>query len=507
MALLHSEYMLVTTLKKAEKRVVRAHLAARDRESSPLKLYDLLLEQDHHSETALRGHPLVRGWGKGLSTVAARMRSAVSLALMGQVTRRDRTVEADLFEARLYLDRRLPDLARRTLQRGLRTCREQGRYAEAIGMLRLQRRWLQEQEGDPTGGLEALQRELRQVEGWLSVREELAHLRGLLLARSRRELKPRDHSEQEWVGQILRELEVLELRRGPDLLSHSLAVDLRGLALVLEGRGEEALPLFRDLLLEWRDQPDWIARESALYLELFRHYQRSIYFGTTDPEVMGSYRELLPPDHNLSESYRLEFQRINFSHQLTFGLNLGQFDALKELIPQVEAWLQAHRGKVEERVELAFRHNVVVAFFLSGDFGKAYQSLQAILNRKRSTVRMDIQAFARVLEVVLLYELGQHDLNAYVLRRSKRFFGQQGHQVEFERAVLDHVGRALRESPAATLAADEQQLALQLQELIDKTSRPTPLLGLVEIHLWISSRIRGKGIEEVFLERIGKSGT
>ncbi len=506
MALLESEYLLVHSLGKAEKRKVKLR-AGKNREgkaSDHMQLFDLLNGNDVYRAEYFQSHPLVQAWGKGISTISARLRRAILVAIWGQQSTGKEGVQWYLFATGFYQERGLLDLANKALEKGLLISETLGLYQETNAFLGIRREILFKRNEIPSQTtIDEMHASIRRNQEWLRVREEAEHARACIRSISKKELRPRGEKESQALIQILDDIGDLQERVGPDLYSRSLLRDGEGMALIITGKGPQAFEIYDELIKEWQRSPSWISQYSDFYLELFRHYQRSIYFGTIDADVFEGYLKVLPDVELFSNRHRLEFQRINYSHQLTLGLNFAQFEALFLTVPEVEKWLLDHTTTIDEGVQLAFRYNIVIAYFLTGEFRLAYQSLRWILQWKKGSAREDIREFSRVLEVILLFELQHHDLNEYVTRRNKRYFKQKSYQIEFEKAVVDFVARAIRSPEPNAVSEGMEMLEATILSLMQKTARPNPLLGLSETHIWIKSKMKEIPIREEFLQRIG----
>lgn len=509
MAKLEVEYLLVHSLSQSEKRQVKMLGTALGgkRESSHLRLFDLLNKTAVYDHDVISQAPLVQSLGKGLPTVASRMRSMISTSVFGHQSKSglNGKLSLALFEGRLFLQRKQIALLHLVVDKGIGLAREFGKYSESLSLLDLKRRaTLLAPDSETVHALNQIQLMVREDLKFHEVQQELAHLHASVIALTQKGVAPRKDEEAKLIHALAEEAGTLSKEMGPDLMSDSLALDIEGLLLIISGKGASALKIYEDLLGRWRPKADWVLEFPHFYLDLFRHYQRSIYFGTTDPEVMEGYLRNLPRLDTFPSNFRLEFQRINYSHQLTLGLNQGKFGTVFHLAPVVQAWLKKHDKGLGEGLKLAFYYNLTIAYFLAGEFMEAYRLLRFILDWKKSSSRQDIRDFSKVLEVILLYELENVDLGEYVTRRNRRYFNQQGHQIDFEKAVVAYVSKAMRSLSGGDLLQAGQVLSEQLKTLIRETSRPAPLLGLVETQIWLQSRQSGKSIREVFLQIIGE---
>lgn len=489
---LREAYLLVQSLSKGEKRQITLAGRAKSgsKESAHLRLFEWLANLKHYRHEEAETTPFLLEIGGALPTVARRMQSLVVSTLSGMTNSKSQAMQLDLawFEARLLVKRRLFRLAAPAIRRGIDLAFSFGQYSIATALLDLHRTIHISSPGPETENalldLAITQRTYRQFQ---ASQQELHHLHAMALTLNLQGVTSRSPSAREDWSALMAKVEKLAVQAGPDLISRSLVSDLRGQDLVTLGKGTKALEIYTPLIREWRNDEYWIRESPGLYIQLFRNYQRSIFFGTWDEEVLTTYLNLLPKTTSLPETIRLDFQRINYSHQLTIGLNQAKFDLLlPALCNEILEWVTQNSQVLSESVRMAFHYNIAIVYFLAGDFGNANRQVQLLLNWKRGTSRQDIRHFVRILEPILMYEKGERDLNSYVERRSRRYLKQQPLQMEFETSVLDYIRQLLTDNHSADSARD--QLAARLSDLVQKTSRPTPMLGLFEVQIWLESQ-------------------
>lgn len=504
---LEDEYHLVQALEAAEKRHISllGRATAGGDGGQVMQLFDFLKAQKTFDAAAFAEAPPLLALGANLPTLARRLRQLIFKALQHLEAGRSIDGRIDLLQTEVgFLHaRRQFGAALKAARRGQQFALRYGRPSAALPFIDWQRRLLLESfPAEAPQQLTALHTQAQAALALAARQETLRHFQQVLLVQRRQALAPRSSELQALYAQIADAPEVQADAPFPDLLTESLTRDVQGLLALAQKRGEDALQAYTLLLARWQAAPDWIRSHSERYLELFKHYQIAIFWGTVDSARLQSYLDQLPALDALPPKSRLDFARIQHGHLLTLGLNTGNFELVLSQVPRILAWLKAHATELPAATQLAFHYNICVAFFLNGDFRAAYQQLKPILNFPQRNAREDILEFARVLQAILLYQLGDHDLSEYLGRSARQFFKRNPRQWAFEEAVLRYLGILIAQ-PQNTHAAASTQLAGQLAQFAAESSRPYPLLGLAEVRCWLAFRMGEGGIREVFLGMLG----
>ncbi len=287
----------------------------------------------------------------------------------------------------------------------------------------------------------------------------------------------------------------------PDLLTQTIAEDVKGMTLFAMHKGQESLDVYVGILKRWQGEPEWIREHPDLYLALFKNYQMGIFWGTVSNKRIQTYMMLLPQAEKLPPKSRLDFQRIHYSHTLTLGLNTAKFELVFSCIPDILKWLEENKEQLPVSSMLAFHYNICITYFLSGQYREAYRHLQPIVRHSGRGSREDILDFSRVLQSVLLCQLGDDQLGEYIVRSGQQFFRRNPRQRAFEKAVLQYLGLSITTKRVQQFTRAGQQLLKLLEKFEQQWLRPYPL-GLVEVQCWLRSRLTNREIHKVFAEKI-----
>jgi len=323
-----------------------------------------------------------------------------------------------------------------------------------------------------------------------------------LLGLLRKEMRPRDPLSIQRIEEIRQDPAIANALQQEHELIRRLAKEITGLCLIVNWEGPAALGLFENLMQDWEADPRWIREYPELYLSQFRHYQLAVQFGTLDPELLWRYQDRMPGQEFLPGPLQIEYERIRLSHLFSVGLNTGQLQRLYQEIPALLSFLDQSGDKLPAGTQLALLYNASLAFFVGEKWKESYSLLRRILEHPSKNARTDIRDLARILQLVLLYEMGDHDLNQYLSRSAKNYFRRHPRQWQFELAVARYIESCPVDLSHPEIAAKSAQLAEDLDRLQAESDTDFPLSGLTELRWWLKGKRENRSLQEVYRELV-----
>ena len=148
---------------------------------------------------------------------------------------------------------------------------------------------------------------------------------------------------------------------------------------------------------------------------------------------------------------------------------------------------------------LVFYYRIACLYFGSGDNASAIDYLNLIINQKNPDYREDIQCFARILNLIAHFELGNSQLVEYQVKSVYRFLAK----MEDLHAVQREIFRFLRKIPRIKESELEQEFISLRNTLAEQENAPferRPFLYL-DIISWLESKIRHKPVQEIIREK------
>lgn len=193
------------------------------------------------------------------------------------------------------------------------------------------------------------------------------------------------------------------------------------------------------------------------------------------------------------------FERLTRFNGLIFELSMridcGRKAGADELILKIEEELSFLGNDLGEITRMDTLFYVSCYYVLAGDHSAALSWLNQFLNHPRTNTRTDMQCAARILSLVIQFELGHFDVMEYSVKSASRFIYKQERMYEYERTVLKYI-RAL-----TNLASDQErrEKLIEMQDAIEEVVKDPfekRALNLFDILHWIEGKLTGKtGLE------------
>jgi hypothetical protein len=181
-----------------------------------------------------------------------------------------------------------------------------------------------------------------------------------------------------------------------------------------------------------------------------------------------------------------------FFYQFNYCLNRSDFEAALQMAPKIEAGLQQYGQMMPESRKLAFNYNLSIMLFFLGQYKAALKWLHHTMEMDRATLRQDAQRAARILLLILHYELGNYDLEEHLFGQVQHYLKKAGLS-PFERLTLTFLRRIYRQSGLAWPRAEASQLIQALEEL-SQASSDAHYPGIRECIIWLCSKNTGSSM-------------
>ncbi len=177
----------------------------------------------------------------------------------------------------------------------------------------------------------------------------------------------------------------------------------------------------------------------------------------------------------------------------------GSFDEGIPLIKEIEDNLLSNKFKIDKHRILVFYYKIACLYFGSGNNRAAIEYLNKIINNNDQTLREDIHCYARILNLIAHYELGNMELVEYQIKSVYRYLVR----VDELHMVLKEILKFLRKLSALEsreLIPAFKNLRNKLDSLKQDPYEQRPYLYL-DIISWLESKISGKDVQSVIKQK------
>ncbi|MEM9917576.1 MAG: hypothetical protein AAF990_05735 [Bacteroidota bacterium] len=178
----------------------------------------------------------------------------------------------------------------------------------------------------------------------------------------------------------------------------------------------------------------------------------------------------------------------------------GDFEAARKAMLIHQKELKRFDRKFFERGRFYFQYFYI--YFGIGDYDQALEALNQWLNLPRTDERQDLQSLARILNLILHFEMGNTLLLEYLLRSTYRYLRTRNRIHGFERRVLAFIRESNKFRSRQELKAGFIRLKEDFEEL-SRIPSERVVFQYFDFIAWLESKINnqsfGKAVQERYL--------
>ena len=199
-----------------------------------------------------------------------------------------------------------------------------------------------------------------------------------------------------------------------------------------------------------------------------------------------------------NDNYRIQTFLYLYTSKIHKHFLTGTFTEGLELVPEIEARLSEYGLYLDRHRVLVFYYKLACLYFGSGDNAKTIDYLNKIINWKMD-LRTDLQCYARLLHLIAHFELGNHDLLAYLVKSVYRFMAKMENLSAVEEAMFAFLKESFHLS--------YRDVKPKLQALLDKLKNyeRNPLearaFAYLDVISWLESKLQGVPVEKVIRDK------
>lgn len=176
----------------------------------------------------------------------------------------------------------------------------------------------------------------------------------------------------------------------------------------------------------------------------------------------------------------------------------GTFKEGLKIIPAIEKELTGYNLFLDSHRVLVLNYKFAMMYFGSGDYNTCIDYLQKIIN-DHTSLRYDLQCYARVLHLMAHYELGNDMLMESLSKSVYRFMAKMKNLTAVEEAMFKFLRRSIPLSPRQ-LKPEFAKLLNTIKHL-EKDRFQTRSFAYIDIISWVEGKVFDKPMDKVVHEK------
>ncbi|AWG22297.1 hypothetical protein FFWV33_12590 [Flavobacterium faecale] len=223
------------------------------------------------------------------------------------------------------------------------------------------------------------------------------------------------------------------------------------------------------------------------YQTKFKNYLQQLEATIEDPRF--------PVNDNISS---LAFLYL-YNNKLNYHILEGSFQEGEYLIPIVIDKIKIHSDHLDEHHEMLFYYKFACIYFGSDKFNECIFYLEKIINNKNLTMREDLMCFARLLYLIVNYELGK-DLHLETqIKNTYKFLLKMNDLHEVQKEII----RFMRNLNSIYPSDIKKEFIKMRERFIELEKIPYEKRAFLYLDIisWLESKIENKKIGDIIKEK------
>lgn len=158
--------------------------------------------------------------------------------------------------------------------------------------------------------------------------------------------------------------------------------------------------------------------------------------------------------------------------------------------------ITTHESHLNKEIALRMYYYTAYLHFGAGQYAKALQWLNKVINDNENDLRQDLYGYARLFNIVVHYELGNSDLLEYTIKSTSRYLQKRMRDFDIEKLILDQFKKLIRQQRSNERKDQLLEFKKKLNELAVQEECKA-LLRYFDFIGWIESKLQQTTLEEV----------
>ncbi|MBI2268735.1 MAG: hypothetical protein HYU69_00080 [Bacteroidetes bacterium] len=205
---------------------------------------------------------------------------------------------------------------------------------------------------------------------------------------------------------------------------------------------------------------------------------------------------------SLNENARNRLFIITNSVELVHYNNQGKFEKGIEVVKQIKSKFHIYEGTRYTLSDfIHINYSISIVYFGSEEYNMAIKHINNIINRQNIDYRSDVYSMAKVLSIIIYYELGHAELLQYAVRSTFRYLQKRNILYKTDHAILNFIRKKIpkinskKELIAELIIFRDEVEKIRKKESEEKRSQTDFIL------CWAESKITGKHFAKVVKEK------
>lgn len=251
------------------------------------------------------------------------------------------------------------------------------------------------------------------------------------------------------------------------------------------------------------DNPNMIFQNPVFFLKGNNYFLESLFMLKYKTKFK---KHLLQLEHTIEDTRfpvndniaSLSFLYL-YNNKLNYYILEGKFSEGEDIIPIIIEKIKIHNDLLDEHHEMMFFYKIACIYFGSDKYNEAIFYLEKIINNKNLSMREDLMCFARLLYLIVHYELGKDFHLETQIKNTYKFLLKMNDLHEVQKEIIRFMKNLNSIYPS-----DIKKEFIKMRERfieLEKIPYEKRAFLYLDIISWLESKIENRKIGDIIKEK------
>src|SRR5690554_4977163 len=197
----------------------------------------------------------------------------------------------------------------------------------------------------------------------------------------------------------------------------------------------------------------------------------------------------------------LKINNILLTHQMNLYNLQGKFD---KSLAVFEDGYEKNKDLIErssKEAQIKFYFNASYTLFMASDYKNALYFINIILNDNEQQLRQDIYSFARILNLLLHFELTNYDYLEYSSNSAIRYLNKTKRDHQIEKVFIRQIKKIAKTATQLETIPIYKETLKQINTLLEDENERV-ILDYIDVKSWLESKITGELFTDLVKQKV-----
>lgn len=255
-----------------------------------------------------------------------------------------------------------------------------------------------------------------------------------------------------------------------------------------KGNSKEAGQMLKSLIHVLEERPDLLQEDSTVYISSINNYLSYLVFNKRFEEALSYIGKVKAHVSHLEEQgYNKPFlKQILRTYNIELELYKDQEAYLEVELVEIEQFIT--RENVPEEYLISFWFQLSSIYFGRKDYSQALTWINFLMQHKSTSQRLDLLIQARLLNLLIHFELQNFFALGYFIDSAKRFIARHASIYPYQKSLFSFL-HSLQKLPQSEMRNEFKKLQHIFYESGEKNTLPEEAEDYINYRKWIEDNI------------------